>query len=204
MKESTVSALRRAGCVEVWMGVESGSQKILDAMEKGTRVDQIERARASLKAKGIRACYFLQFGYPGETWTDIQKTIQLVRETRPDDIGVSVSYPLPGTQFYERVREQLGGKTNWEDSEDLSMMFKGTYRSEFYRALHDALHAEVESWSAAGSWRFSVQEASKRSFDQTPVPLSELWGQVERLEQTGRNADATELPMLACAPGSEG
>jgi len=148
MDNETASDLRRAGCVEVWMGVESGSQRILDAMDKGIRVEQIPRAREALKACGIRACFFLQFGYPGEDWSDIQKTIQLVRDTRPDDIGVSVSYPLPGTRFYERVREQLGEKTNWEDSEDLSMMFQGAYSTEFYRALHDALHAEVKGFTS--------------------------------------------------------
>ena len=150
MQRETAAALARAGCVEVWMGVESGSQKILDAMQKGMRVEQVAQARENLRKNGIRACFFLQFGYPGETWFDIEKTIQMVRQTRPDDLGISVSYPLPGTKFYERVREQLGEKTNWVDSEDLSMMFKGAYTSEFYRALHDALHAEVESWSAPG------------------------------------------------------
>jgi len=71
MTRGTVEALRRAGCAEVWMGVESGSQKILNAMDKGTRVEQIALARENLRRQGIRACYFLQFGYPGETWDDI-------------------------------------------------------------------------------------------------------------------------------------
>ncbi len=148
MTADNVSSLRRAGCAEVWMGVESGSQKILDAMDKGTRVDQIAKARENLRHEGIRACYFLQFGYPGETWQDIQNTIRLVRDTRPDDIGVSVSYPLPGTKFFERVQAQLGEKTNWSDSEDLAMMFQGAYTNEFYRALHDALHAQVDCWNS--------------------------------------------------------
>ena len=77
------------------------------------------RPAKTCRRAGIRACYFLQFGYPGETWKDIQNTIKLVRDTRPDDIGVSVSYPLPGTKFFERVQAQLGDKTNWSDSEDL-------------------------------------------------------------------------------------
>ena len=186
MQEDTIGALRRAGCAEVWMGVESGSQKILDAMEKGTRVTQIEAASDALKSKGIRACFFIQFGYPGEKWEDIEKTIQLVRRVQPDDIGVSVSYPLPGTAFYERVSEQLGPKTHWEDSEDLSMMFKGAYKSEFYRALHDALHAEVASWSSP--WRFNISDGSKKS-----PAASELWKDVYRLEGTYRNADPTEI-----------
>jgi len=143
MTRDTVEALRRAGCVEVWMGAESGSQRILDAMDKGTRVKDIYRARENLRSHGIRAGFFLQFGYPGETWEEIEETIRMVRETRPDDIGVSVSYPLPGTRFYERVSAQLGRKANWSDSADLAMMFQGEYSSEFYRALADALHAEV-------------------------------------------------------------
>lgn len=197
MQKETAAALARAGCVEVWMGVESGSQKILNAMQKGTRVEQVARARENLRENGIRACFFLQFGYPGETWCDIEKTIQMVRQTRPDDLGISVSYPLPGTEFYERVREQLGEKTNWVDSEDLSMMFKGAYTSEFYRALHDALHAEVESWSAPGAWKFALHDASPAGLSADAQEIAERWMRVERLEQTCRNSDATLLPVLA-------
>jgi anaerobic magnesium-protoporphyrin IX monomethyl ester cyclase len=197
MQKETAAALARAGCVEVLTGVESCSQKILDAMQKGTRVDQVAQARENLRENGIRACFFLQFGYPGETWSDIERTIQMVRQTRPDDLGISVSYPLPGTKFYERVREQLGEKTNWVDSEDLSMMFKGAYTSEFYRALHDALHAEVESWSAPGAWKFALRDASPAGLSADPQEIAERWMRVERLEQTCRNSDATLLPVLA-------
>ena len=80
MTRDTVGALRRAGCEEVWMGAESGSQKILDAMDKGTRVEQIYEARENLKSHGIRVGFFLQFGYPGETWADIERTIRMVRD----------------------------------------------------------------------------------------------------------------------------
>ena len=143
MTRDTVGALKRAGCAEVWMGAESGSQKILDAMDKGTRVDQIYEARENLRRHEIRAGFFLQFGYPGETFEDIEKTIRMVRETAPDDVGISVSYPLPGTKFYDRVALELGEKVNWRDSDDLSMMFRGAYSTEFYRELADAVHEEV-------------------------------------------------------------
>jgi radical SAM superfamily enzyme YgiQ (UPF0313 family) len=192
MQKDTIRALRRAGCAEVWMGVESGSQKILDAMEKGTRVSHIEAANDALKSSGIRSCYFIQFGYPGETWADIEKTIELIRRTCPDDVGVSVSYPLPGTAFYDRVHRQMGTKTNWEDSEDLSMMFKGAYQSEFYRALHDAIHAEVESWSSP--WRFGVGERTANS-----QSVHELWNRVYGLEEACRNADPTEIAQWICS-----
>jgi len=177
MTPATTAALRRAGCAEVWMGVESGSQKILNAMEKGIRVEQVVKARSNLREDGIRACYFLQFGYPSETWEDIQSTIDLVRDTRPDDIGVSVAYPLPGTKFFKQVRAQLGTKTNWSDSEDLSMMFQGTYTGEFYRALHDALHAEVDSWNG----RSGESDGHER------------WNRVAQLEQTSHMPNPTKL-----------
>jgi radical SAM superfamily enzyme YgiQ (UPF0313 family) len=184
----TAAALRRAGCTEVWMGVESGSQRVLDAMDKGTRVDQVCMAREHLRRQGIRACFFLQFGYPGETWEDIQQTVRLVRQTRPDDIGVSVSYPLPGTKFYERVREEFGEKTNWFDSDDLSVIFKGTYSDEFYRALRDALHAEVNAWnSRAGSAGF---DKACHDFGLS-TPVKELWHKVEQMEKTSRNPEPT-------------
>jgi anaerobic magnesium-protoporphyrin IX monomethyl ester cyclase len=178
MSQETVASLKRAGCAEVWMGVESGSQRVLDAMDKGLRVGQVETARARLGDAGIRACYFLQFGYPGEHWEDILQTIALVRNTRPDDIGVSFSYPLPGTAFFDRVQEQIGSKKNWTDSDDLCLMFKAAYKDEFYLSLRNALHAEVDSWQSNGS--------TSRKADWMP-----LWDKVFALEETSKNSEAT-------------
>jgi anaerobic magnesium-protoporphyrin IX monomethyl ester cyclase len=148
--DSDVQALSRAGCEIVWMGAESGSQEILNAMEKGTQVEQIAEAARRLKAAGIKVAFFLQFGYPGETLEDIEKTLQLVRDCMPDDVGMSVSYPLPGTKFYQNVEAQLGDKKNWTDSADLAMMYQGPFTTEFYRQLHIVLHKEFRSrrgWS---------------------------------------------------------
>jgi radical SAM superfamily enzyme YgiQ (UPF0313 family) len=140
LKDQTVADLARAGCNEVWMGAESGSQRILDAMDKGVTVEEIRKARQMLGKHGIRAAFFLQFGYLGETWEDIQATLELLLQTLPEDIGVSVSYPLPGTGFYENVKSQLGSKQNWSDSDDLALMFRNTYSPEFYRRLHRYIH----------------------------------------------------------------
>jgi anaerobic magnesium-protoporphyrin IX monomethyl ester cyclase len=140
MNEQAVDALARSGCDEVWLGAESGSQRILDAMDKEITVEQIRTARRRLGEHGIRACFFIQFGYPGETWADIEATVALVSEVLPDDIGVSVSYPLPGTRFHEMVKLELDEQANWEFSGDLAMMFHGTYPTEIYRELHLSLH----------------------------------------------------------------
>ena len=152
MTRETVEALERAGCIEVWMGAESGSQRILDAMEKGIRVEQIAEARENLRRHGIRACLFLQFGYLGEEWDDIERTVRMVRDVRPDDIGVSVSYPMPNTRFHQIVQEQIGAQANWRDSADLAMMYQGAFSTEFYRALADALHTEVRGGPAEQAW----------------------------------------------------
>jgi anaerobic magnesium-protoporphyrin IX monomethyl ester cyclase len=143
MSERMVQALRDAACVEAWLGAESGSQRILDAMNKGTTVEEILTARARLKAAGIRVGFFIQLGYLGEELSDILATRELLAAAQPDDVGVSVSYPLPGTRFHELVKAQLGPKTHWQDSDDLAMMFQGTYKSEFYRAVRDLLHDQV-------------------------------------------------------------
>lgn len=190
LSAEAASALKRAGCGEVWMGVESGSQKILDAMDKGLRVEEVIAARSHLKREGIRTGYFLQFGYPGENWADIQKTVALVRETLPDDIGVSFSYPLPNTRFHERVKAQLGAKQNWSDSDDLCVMFKGTYTDGFYRAIRDALHLEVES----------RRTASPEMQPQLSA-IVETWRLVEKLEPVSRNLNPTELPYPPHACG---
>jgi anaerobic magnesium-protoporphyrin IX monomethyl ester cyclase len=134
--------LAKAGCKTVWLGAESGSQMILDAMEKGNKVEDIYRAAKLLRENGIEVGFFLQFGYPGEAWGDVQKTLKMVRECMPDDIGISVSYPLPGTKFYESVKLELGEKQNWVDSEDLAMLYRGPYPTEFYRILHGRVHYE--------------------------------------------------------------
>jgi len=141
LQEDTVRALAQSGAETVWVGAESGSQKILDAMDKGTTVAQIYEASKQLRRHGIRVGFFLQFGYLGETRDDIDFTLKMVLDLMPDEIGISVSYPLPGTVFFEKVKGELIDKQNWSDSDDLSMMFQGTFSSEFYKELHRYIHA---------------------------------------------------------------
>lgn len=140
LKEETIDELVAAGLDEVWIGAESGSQKILDAMEKGTTVQQIYLATNLLKSKGVKVCFFLQYGYLGETKADIELTLKMVRELMPHDIGISVSYPLPNTGFYDKVKTQFQAKQNWNDSDDLAMLYQGTFIADFYRQLHKHTH----------------------------------------------------------------
>jgi anaerobic magnesium-protoporphyrin IX monomethyl ester cyclase len=160
ISERMARLLKKAGCREAWIGAESGSQRVLDDMNKGTTVAEILTARRRFQAHGIRVGFFIQLGYRGEELEDILATRNLLQTSRPDEIGVSVSYPLPGTKFYEQVKAQLGRKTHWQESNDLDMMFHGTFTSEFYRAVRDLLHDQV-----------SMQGAS----DQISPDLDERW-----------------------------
>jgi radical SAM superfamily enzyme YgiQ (UPF0313 family) len=163
MTRETVADLKRAGCCDVWMGAESGSQRVLDAMEKGTKVHHIYEACENLRRNGIRTGLFLQFGYPGETWEDIETTIRMVRTVKPDDVGVSVTYPLPRTKLHQLVSSELGKKTNWTESGDLSMMFKGAFSTDLYRALARAIHLEVRNPDSS-------------------LPITNAWAEVEALK----------------------
>ena len=172
MQPEAVDALADAGAEEVWLGVESGSQRILRAMEKGTTVEECREATRALRSRGIRACWFIQLGYPGEKWDDICRTRDLILEARPDDIGVSVAYPLPGTRFYDLVKDQLGQHRNWQDTDDLAMLFQGAYQTGFYRMLRDFLHEEVRSGTRNDvRWARLAHEGPSQS-SRDPVALA--------------------------------
>jgi len=161
VQENYVDALARAGCDNVWMGAESGSQKILDAMDKGITIEQIEEATALLKKHSIKPSFFIQFGYPGETMKDIRMTIRMINRLMPHEIGISVSYPLPGTGFYEKVKEQLKEKSNWTDSDELALMFRNTYQPLFYKQLHRYVHKNFKRNLAYQNFLFLLKQPFK-------------------------------------------
>jgi len=189
-----IAALARAGGDIVWMGAESGSQRILNAMEKGTTVEQIYAATQRLHEAGVRVGFFLQFGYPGETRADVELTLQMVRDCQPDDVGMSVSYPLPGTKFHEAVRAQLSDKQNWVDSADLDMLYEGPFSTEFYRQLHVVLHKEFRARRALADAR----RVAGRPRMWRPRHARELAASVWRLATLPR--ERARLDRLAAAP----
>ncbi len=184
------AALRDAGCSEAWLGAESGSQRILDAMNKGTSVQDLLSARECLRDHGIRVGFFIQLGYLGEELDDLVATRTLIENAVPDEIGVSVSYPLPGTPFYEQVKAQLGPKTHWQESSDLAMMFHGTFVSEFYWAVRELLHERVRL-GRMGLELAGARDLALRTLQQR---WDDLIAQQHRYRRTGRAAVAA-----ACA-----
>jgi anaerobic magnesium-protoporphyrin IX monomethyl ester cyclase len=172
MTEAMARALADAGCREAWIGAESGSQQVLDAMNKGTTVEEIHQARERLQAVGVRVGFFIQLGYLGEGLPELLQTRRLIEDARPDDIGVSVAYPLPGTRFHEQVKSQLGPKTHWDDSADLAMMFRGAFSTEVYRTVRDLLHAQVDLGRLDAAARRRAGDEIRRRWAELVASLS--------------------------------
>lgn len=202
LKEDTIDALAASGLKQVWVGAESGSQKILDAMDKGTTVEEIAEATQLLKKKGIEVCFFLQFGYLGETRADIDATLAMLKKLQPHDIGISVSYPLPGTKFYDKVKTLLGEKQNWEVSDDLAMMYPATYSPDFYRRLHRLVHKQFRLQQGKTAWKNLLNgrpanlRRAVRTFYYAPAALLDRW-RLRRLERK----NATPYGASTTRPG---
>jgi anaerobic magnesium-protoporphyrin IX monomethyl ester cyclase len=156
-------------------------------MNKGTTVSQILTARERFRSAGIRVGFFIQLGYLGEQLTDILATRDLLEAARPDEIGVSVSYPLPGTKFHELVKAQLGGKTRWQESSDLDMMFRGTYTSDFYRLVRNLLHDQISLPEAAG---FKQHGKANGPITLSARSLERSWHELIDREAQYRSVDA--------------
>ncbi len=175
LQQNYVEALARAGCENSWMGAESGSQKILDAMDKGTTIEQITGATRLLREHGIRPSFFIQFGYPGEVKEDIEMTIRMIRKLLPHEIGISVSYPLPGTLFYEKVKAELKEKANWTDSDELQLMFKSTYPPVFYKKLHRYVHREFRNRQGWMTLRKALKAPFSLGFKEYKRVMAACW-----------------------------
>jgi len=148
--------LREAGCRRMALGAESGSQKVLDAMTKGATVEQIRHASALCREVGIETYFYMMVGYPTETWADLKLSARMLRETRPDQFSTTIAYPLPGTAFYERVKDRLpqgdGLVPDWDFTAENRLLFgRGQYSTYFYRRVIRWFHHEWEdAWIKAG------------------------------------------------------
>jgi radical SAM superfamily enzyme YgiQ (UPF0313 family) len=136
--------LKQTGCRRISFGAESGSQKVLDAMTKGSTVDQIRRTAEICREVGIESYFYMMVGYPGETWEDLKRSVELLRETHPDQFSTTIAYPLPGTTFYDQVKDRLprqdeaqaGTEFDWNYTAENRLLFqRDQYSTAFYRRV---------------------------------------------------------------------
>jgi radical SAM superfamily enzyme YgiQ (UPF0313 family) len=154
--------LAELGCYRLWIGAESGSQKILDAMQRKTNAVRMREMIALVKSKGIRAGTFIMLGYDGETWDDIDETARHLRLSAPDDVLTTISYPIKGTPYYDKVADRLSAPAAWESGSDRQITVKGRKSRRFYRHAQQWLAAESRL-GEAGTGLFRRAKLQARS-----------------------------------------
>jgi radical SAM superfamily enzyme YgiQ (UPF0313 family) len=135
--------LRRLGCFRVWIGSESGSQRILDAMERGVTVTEVQAATALLRATGIQVGMFLMWGYEGEDASDIDATIEHVKRANPDVFLTTVAYPIKGTPYFDAVADRLVEPADWAAATDRDYQVRGRHSKRYYAFATRRLQHEV-------------------------------------------------------------
>jgi radical SAM superfamily enzyme YgiQ (UPF0313 family) len=143
LNPQVAETLARLGCFRIWIGSESGSQRILDAMQRGVKVEQVRQAVALSKQNGIQTGMFLMWGYEGEDISDIEATVDHVKQCRPDIFFTTVAYPIKGTPYFEKVASKLVTLRAWQNSTDRDVMVRGRHSRRFYQHADDLLKSEL-------------------------------------------------------------
>lgn len=132
LDEAVIEALAAMGCYRLWIGAESGSQKVLDAMDRRTDATRMRSMIRLLRRHGIRAGTFIMLGYEGEAWSDLDATAQHLRESLPDDLLTTVAYPIKGTPYYQDVADKVIASKPWELGSDRDLQVLGRFSARFY------------------------------------------------------------------------
>jgi radical SAM superfamily enzyme YgiQ (UPF0313 family) len=131
------------GCFRIWIGSESGSQRVLDAMERGVELQEVQRAVEMCRERGIQTGMFLMWGYEGEQLADIESTIEHVKRADPDIFFTTVAYPIKGTPYYAQVADRVVAPKPWRESSDRDLLIKGRHSRSFYEYADRLLKDEV-------------------------------------------------------------
>ena len=132
MNEDVIKTMKESGCFRVWIGAESGSQKIIDAMDRRVKVEQVHEMIQLSRKYGIETGTFIMLGYPGETERDIEETINHLKKSNPDYFTITVAYPIKGTEFFEEIEANQLNAFEWEKQSDRDRDFVRTYPRRYY------------------------------------------------------------------------
>jgi radical SAM superfamily enzyme YgiQ (UPF0313 family) len=160
--EEMLRALKASGASRIWYGAESGAQHVLDAMNKGTKVEEIRQACRWSQEAGIEVGLFIMLGYPSETRADVLKTIQLIKDIDPTVFGIAVAYPMRGTDFYTEVESLITPDIQWTQTNENKLVFKGQYRPGFYWFAERLMHNEVGLYRLVKRRQFKPVEFADR------------------------------------------
>ncbi len=132
LNDDVLQQLKEAGCYRIWIGAESGSQKIVDAMDRRVKVETVREAIQKTNQLGIETGTFIMVGYPGEDEKDIAETIHHLKVANPTHFTITVAYPIKGTSLYTEIENDITIQPDWNTSTDRDIDFKRTYHRKFY------------------------------------------------------------------------
>ncbi|PCI06659.1 MAG: B12-binding domain-containing radical SAM protein [Flavobacteriaceae bacterium] len=132
LNDTILQLLKEAGCFRIWIGAESGSQKIIDAMDRRVDIDKVKEVIQQTNKMGIETGTFIMLGYPGEDENDINQTIQYLKDANPTQYTITIAYPIKGTALYNEIESEIISDTTWEISTDREIDFKRTYSRKYY------------------------------------------------------------------------
>lgn len=144
LNEDILKLLKEAGCFRIWIGAESGSQKIIDLMDRRVDVNHVKKMIQDTNALGIETGTFIMVGYPGEDESDILKTIQYLKDANPTHYTITIAYPIKGTSLYDEIEKNITVKPDWETSTDREIDFKRNYSRKYYDYAVSKVVNEVE------------------------------------------------------------
>jgi anaerobic magnesium-protoporphyrin IX monomethyl ester cyclase len=144
LNDEMLGILAELGCFRVWIGSESGSQRILDSMDRGVKLEQVQKAVELSRTHGIESGMFLMWGYEGEEIEDIEATVRHVSKSQPDIFFTTVSYPIKGTPYYSRVQDRLVQLGSWGTTSDREIKIRGRHSRNFYSFADKLLRSEVQ------------------------------------------------------------
>ena len=153
------------GCFRVWIGSESGSQRILDAMQRGVKMEQVRDAVSLCRQNGIQTGMFLMWGYEGEEIADIEATVDHVKQCRPDVFFTTVSYPIKGTPYFDKIASRLVSIGTWESSTDREIRVRGRHSENFYRHADELLKTEMAAAPDSGKI-LAARQGLRATFDE--------------------------------------
>jgi anaerobic magnesium-protoporphyrin IX monomethyl ester cyclase len=145
MKDEVLETLAEMGCYRIWIGSESGSQRILDAMERGVTVEEVAWAAKAAKRYGIQVGMFLMWGYSGEQIEDIAATVELVKQCQPDVYLTTVAYPIKNTAYFKKAEQSVVLEKEWAAATDRDFRIQGRHSRGYYKQADAWLRNEVEA-----------------------------------------------------------
>jgi radical SAM superfamily enzyme YgiQ (UPF0313 family) len=175
--DDVADALASLGCFRVWIGSESGSQKILDAMQRRVAVEQVRDSAARLRRRGIEVGMFIMLGYEGENLADLQATVDHLKRTAPDVFLTTVSYPIKGTPYYASIEHKLSAPSPWRESTDRDLVVRGRPVRKYYDFARRWMTSEVardQHWRR-GSYALAARAASSALVGRVGMAVTERW-----------------------------